>query len=221
VRYYKTTQPFIRVNFSWLLYDYVSVEKYRLNSKDWGEIPSREQCEVWTENYRQEWAEYEDKILPALTETLGVTFYKQVIDVDVAPGIRAMSDPLILNFMYYPDQFVDSLTHELIHLLLTDNHAYSLKEANQTVRLDEAWTDLFGKHDFDTLVHIPVYALHKYIYLDIMKNPERLERDKYTVKDDEAYAKAWGYVDAHNYLEIITALKNWYVALPRSGKKTP
>lgn len=63
----------VRIHFSWLLYDYVSQDKYKLYAKDWGDIPSREQCEEWVENYRQEWAKYEERILPALTELLGVT----------------------------------------------------------------------------------------------------------------------------------------------------
>lgn len=204
------TFPQIRINFSWLLHDCVSRDKYKLHSKDWGGIPTQEQCYEWTENYRKEWAKYEDAIVPALTNLLGVQFRQPVIDVALAPGIRAMSDPLILNFMHYPDQFVDSLTHELIHILLTDNNKYSLKDSKQKVRLDEAWAKLFGKHEFDALVHIPVHAVHKCIYLDVVKEPERLGRDKQSVKGDKQYTDAWDYVEAHDYRKIVVQLKDFY-----------
>jgi len=203
--------PQIRINFSPLLYDYVSRDMFRMY-KDWGEIPSQDQCYEWTENYRKEWAKYEAKIMHALTEALGVQFRQPVIDVSVAPGIRAMSSPLIMNFMYYPDQFVDVLTHELIHVLLTDNDKYTINEPGQPIWLDQEWAKLFGEHEFDVLVHVPVHAIHKHIYLDVLKEPERLERDKENVKDDRPYAEAWRYVDEHDCKKIIERLKSFYAS---------
>lgn len=205
-----TELPEIRLSFSPMLYDFVSRDAYKIHAKEWDGIPSMEACEEWTENYRQAWAEYEEKILRGITEALGVQFRQPIIDAHTAPGIRAMSDPLILNFMFYPDQFVDSLTHELIHVLLTDNDKYSLKDTVATTRLDTAWTKMFGTHDFETLVHIPVHALHKYIYLDVLNEPDRLERDKKTAAEDPAYVRAWEYVENHNYHELIAQLGDFY-----------
>ena len=55
-----------------------------------------------------------------------------------------------------------------------------------------------------TLVHIPVHAILKEIYIDVFNEPKRLKRDidssnKNSVKD---YIKAWDYVEAENYKEI-------------------
>ena len=204
--------PQIRINFSHLLYDYVARDKYELYKNGWGNIPDTKQCEEWTANYRTAWQEYEAKILPALEKILGAAFRQPIIDVHTVPGIRDMSDPLIMNFMTEPDEFVDRLTHELIHKLLTDNTAYSLNDTNKPTWLGNEWQKLFGDHDFDTLIHIPVHAIHKHVYLDILKEPERLKRDLEGTADNKPYAEAWKYVSEHDYKKIISDLKEQYEA---------
>ena len=82
--------------------------------------------------------------------------------------------------------------------------------------LTDEWQKLFGKnHTFGTLVHIPVHAVHKAIYLDILKEPKRLKRDivennKYNATD---YINAWDYVEKHGYKEIIKQLQKSYESL--------
>ncbi|HSX07539.1 MAG TPA: hypothetical protein VLG11_01465 [Candidatus Saccharimonadales bacterium] len=206
------SMPQIRINFSPLLYDYVARDKYKLYADTWGDIPSYEQCEEWTDNYRAAWQEQESKILPTLEQVLGLSFRQPIIDAHTVPGIRDMSDPLIMNFMTDAGTFVDRLTHELIHTLLTDNTAYSLNDTNKPTWLGDEWQKLFGDHDFDTLVHIPVHAIHKHIYLDTLKEPKRLERDMASTADNKPYADAWRYVNDHDYMKIITDLKELYSA---------
>ena len=78
------------------------------------------------------------------------------------------------------------------------------------------WQKLFGKeHASGTLVHIPVHAVHKAIYLDVLNAPERLERDIAGIKKNKAtdYINAWDYVDKHGYLEIIEKLRASYKKL--------
>lgn len=208
------TVPEVRIYFSWLLYDKVSVNLDKLFATETDKIVSQEVAEQYTENYRQEWAKYETKILPALIESLEVEFRQNIIDVPCAPWMYSMSDPLIMGFRYFPDQFVDSLTHELCHVLLTDNTAYSIKSSDKEINLRDVWADLFGQdYDFHTLVHIPVHALCKYIYLDILNEPSRLNRDIETVKADEPYKIAWEYVESNDYKEILKQLKNSYQSL--------
>jgi hypothetical protein len=204
--------PEIRIYYSYLLADFESkiiAEKYDLK------MDSEEQFIAWAGNYRAEWSKYESKIITALQKALGVGFYKPVIDVNCAPFFRPKSDPLIMNFKNFPDKFVDELTHELCHVLLTDNtknqdHSYK-KRAN----LLDIWKRLFGQHDTGVLVHIPVQALMKHIYIDVLKEPSRLDRDK---KDSEsfgdAYVGSWEYVEEQGYKEIIAKLKKSYAELP-------
>ena len=209
----KTTAPEIRINFADLLY---FNESQTLAGKE--KLDSYEQYEKWTEAYRREWLKYETKIVIALQEVLNLQFYKPVIDVSCAPYFIPKSDPLIMNFRNRPDQFIDVLMHELCHVLLTDNNIVQINNhTEQSVNLAKVWEGLFGKeHDFGTLVHIPVHALSKYIYLDILKEPSRLKRDIESVKTyegSEVYVAAWDYVDKQGYKEIIDKLKHSYEAL--------
>lgn len=201
--------PEVRINFSWLLYE-VSIQLEKIYDKG---LDSQESCEKYADAYRNEWKKYENKILPALVEVLDIEFYKPVIDVNLAPYFIPQSDPLIIHFRAEPDEFVDILTHELTHVLLTDNNKYSTKANPDDNRLNEGWEELFGKdHDFNTLVHIPVHAICKYIFLDVLKQPERLERElnKTGKKNMQAYVDSWAYVEKNGYKSIIEKLKNFY-----------
>ena len=62
------------------------------------------------------------------------------------------------------------------------------------------------------LVHIPVHAVHKAIYLDVLNEPKRLERDISNNKMHKSkdYIDAWNYVHKHGYEEIINKLKKSY-----------
>jgi hypothetical protein len=121
---------------------------------------------------------------------------------------------MIIGVIYEPDEFIDILTHELIHRLLTDNRTLPYD-----LFLIPHWENLFGKnHSFNTLVHIPVHAVHKAVYLDALKDAKRLERDikrhqKYGNKD---YTAAWDYVESRGYEDIIACLKRQCQVL---GKK--
>lgn len=205
------TIPEVRIYFSWLLYEKVSVHLAKLFAAENDKIVSQETADQYAENYRQEWAKYSSKILPALVEALGVEFRQNIIDVPCAPWVHSMSDPLIMSFQFFPDQFVDALTHELCHVLLTDNTTYSIKSTEREVNLRDLWAGLFGQeHDFNTLVHIPVHALSKYIYVDVLHDPSRLKRDIQTVKDDPPYKAAWEFVEEGDYKHIINQLAESY-----------
>lgn len=215
--------PEIRIYFSWLLYERVSVHLNELWNKDSkrGAFATPEACDTYAESYRQEWAKYNDSILPALCESVGLEFYKPVIDVPCAPWIGSISDPLTLNFRNSPDQFVDALTHELCHVLLTDNTVFSWHSSPARVRLEERWSKLYGaEHSFTALIHIPVHALCKYMYLDVLKEPARLKRDITAIQDSQAYTTAWRYVEAHDYRQIIEQLGSDYQALAQELART-
>jgi hypothetical protein len=115
---------------------------------------------------------------------------------------------MVIGVMREPDQFIDTLTHELIHRLLTDNTSLPFD-----TKYLSRWGKLFGKdHTFGTLVHIPVHAVHKAVYLDILNEPDRLERDVQENKSAKAedYIAAWEYVEKHGYRAIIDKLKRDY-----------
>ena len=205
--------PEIRIYFSWLLYDHVSKDLFEKYSHGSQKLASKEKCFELARDYRNEWAKYDKKILSALSEVTGLTFYRQVIDVACAPWLAGQSDPLMLSFYYEPDQFVDILTHELCHVLLTDNKVYAEHSSPDWLNLTERWSKLFGEHSTTATVHIPVHALLKYIFVDILHDPERVNRDMADCKGNEPYEKSWEYVNAHDYKEIIGKLRHDYVRI--------
>jgi hypothetical protein len=76
------------------------------------------------------------------------------------------------------------------------------------------WQRLFGEHERLTLVHIPLHAIHKYIYLDVLKAPERLKREISFLKNSPTagpYMQAWEYVNERDYREIVDEIRKVYV----------
>ncbi len=199
--------PEIRIKHGWLLHDAISVNLHKL----WGdgkELASHERVREIVAEYQEAWEPYEEKILTGMTELLGTNFRQNIIDVYVAPWFKAFSDPMVIGVIYEPDEFVDVLTHELLHRLLTDNTATS-----DGLKLVKEWKRLFGEdHSFKTLVHIPVHSLHKAIYFDVLNEPQRLHRELARLKENKMpeYLKAWEYVEEHGYQGITEKLSGMY-----------
>ncbi len=209
--------PEVRIQFSFLLQDVVSAQLDKVYNPKKSKLSTHEQALEYTKAYQLEWKKYEQNILEKLVERLGLNFYKPVIDVSLADFIIPMSNPLILHFRNDPDQFIDVLTHELIHDILTDNQYYQISSSD--FDLFSAWKNLFETDDFHTLVHIPVHAILKYIYLDVLKQPQRLKRDidfSKNLNNGQAYVDAWDYVQKNDYKVIIEKTIGVYKTIPQS-----
>lgn len=206
--------PEIRITFSRLLYHGECHRLDLLINDGESRIAHPQQYEEKAERYREAWKRYEKNILEGMEGALGVSFYRSVIDVTLAPYFGSKSVPLIINFRTDPDAFVDVLTHELLHVLQNDNNKLQTLGRNAHGGLTEEWRSLFGDHERKTLVHIPVHALHKYIYLDILNAPKRLARDIETTKSNIPYAEAWQYVNDHDYRQIVDELRAMYSRIP-------
>lgn len=200
-----TITPQIRILFSDLLYfgESDALAAFHKTKLKYSLEESREK----TRQYQEAWEAKEAIILPAMQDMFGLRFYKPVIDVTLAPMFVPKSKPLIISFRTEPDQFIDVLTHELLHNLFTDNqyvqhHIYK--------DLISHWTKLFGERDRVELVHIPVHAALKAIYIDVLNEPYRLERDINDVSGWPAYKAAWEYVEQNDYKEIIKKFKDSY-----------
>lgn len=206
----KNSIPLIRIKDAWLLRDNASVHLNEL----WGDgepLRSDEEYEEIVKSYKEAWKPYEQKILHGMCELLDLEFKQNIIDVFIAPWFHAFSDPLVIGVTFKPDRFIDILTHELLHRLLTDNTAVP---SNHLLRND--WKNLFGEeHSFVTLIHIPVHAMLKAIMLDTLQEPTRLKRDIAIQKKGghTAYIDAWEYVQNHDYRQIIEDLKDQYKKL--------
>lgn len=205
--------PQIRIQLSHLLYRGESAVLDKVYNKGLSQIAPLEKYEEKAERYRTAWREYEDRILRGIVDTLGVGYYRNVIDVMLAPYFGNKSAPLVMNFLPEPDVFVDKLTHELLHLIQTDNTMYQTFDGGSGRSLLAEWRRLFGEHEHKELVHIPLQALHKYIYLDVLRQPERMKREMQELTRSPAgrsYLNAWRYVENTDYLVIIEQLRNMY-----------
>jgi len=207
----KVQLPEIRIKDAWLLRENASKPLHEL----WGKgkkFADDEWIAKRVTEYQKAWQPHEQKILSAMCEILDLKYRQNIIDVYIAPWFNAFSDPLVIGVTQSPDIFIDTLTHELIHRLLTDNTSIPF----QKNLLQPEWEKLFGNnHTFGTLVHIPVHAVHEKIYLDILKSPKRLKRDIETNDNYDAtdYINAWSYVEKNGYNEIIDKLNSSYKKL--------
>lgn len=91
----------------------------KLGWKEWVP-PTREEVNRRIKGYREEWRKY--KITKNISSALGIPFGRNIIDVHIVSGAsRATSHPIIIKSGFKPKEFVVTLAHELIHVILTDN----------------------------------------------------------------------------------------------------
>ncbi len=211
-----TSYPTIRIKDAWLLRQNASQYLHELWAKEGDVLADDEHMKKVVKAYRKSWEKYETRVLKGMCELYDLEFYQNLIDVYIAPWFGAFSDPLVIGVRYKPDEFVDTLAHELLHKLFTTNNKYLMCDGTA---LGDEWKRLFGKeHDFNTLVHIPVHAGLKAIYLDVLKEPVRLERDMQYCKKHEKtwgkpYVQAWDYVEQNDYKKINSDLRKSYSVL--------
>lgn len=89
--------------------------------KDWV-VPTDEEIEAKTKSFQAIWQENGDKILTAMQNVTGLSFVRNRIDISVVAGNpRSHSNPIIIKSSWTPEEFLNVLTHELIHNLVGDN----------------------------------------------------------------------------------------------------
>lgn len=193
--------PEIRIRHSRLLTEAVSRRLYALDKGADAELADNDILEQRAEEYRVAWLEHEAAVLAALTESLGLDYYQPVIDVTLAPWIRSMSTPLIINYRAEPDQFVDILAHELIHVLISDN--------TQKIDFRELMTREWPAEAPRAQVHVLVHAVLENLYVSVLKQPERLARDIESNRDNPPYARAWAIVGEQGSAKIIELMRSF------------
>jgi len=194
--------PEIRIKYAWLLAGEASVvmnEKYG----DGTPLAGFEVYEQIVIKYNAWWSPHSTKILNGLCGILGLEFRQNIIDINVAPWFNPISDPMVIGPAFRSeDALVNTIAHELIHRLITDN---TVVDYDHDFLAD--WSQLFGNnHDWNTLVHIPVHAVMKRLYLDVIDRPDLLAFDVEDTKNNIPYANAWNYVNSNDYLKIIDSL---------------
>jgi hypothetical protein len=194
--------PAIRIKFGFFL-EPIFEAHHKTEHPEW-KSPPEDEVYKKVDQFREAWKLREAKIVQGLVDTLGLEFYQNVIDVFIVSGMRGgFSSPMVISSHPEPDRFVDILTHELTHRLISDN----TKKIEWKALHQEQFPDVK-----ETLVlnHIFVHAVHKNIYLEVLSEPYRYERDLARCENFPAYKEAWRIVNEVGYQNIINSFKSKY-----------
>jgi len=199
--------PEIRIRYAFFLSPIINFNIQSRSEKK-GEVwkpPTRQEISKKIDEFCDIWEPVEKKILTGMCEFAGLRFYQNVIDVHVVDAMKgAFSQPLVVSSRLPTDEFVDLLTHELLHRLLSDNQ-YKLNLG------DIVWNKMFPEiKNRNTQNHILVHAVHKHVYLGVLKSKERLTRDIEFSKKLDGYYEAWEIVERRGYKELIDEFKKYY-----------
>ena len=148
------------------------------------------------------WQAKEEITLRSICNFLQLDFRQNIIDVYIVGRGKTFSDPMVISGHFDPDEFTDILTHELIHRLLTDNIQ------GRKNKLLEYLKQNFYTEERLTRNHILVHAISKFVYLEILKEPARLNRDIQNCADNSAYKRSWEIVEQKGYRQLISEFMN-------------
>lgn len=209
-----TNIPLVRIKYAWLLSNTASVV---MNEK-WGDgtpLRSFKEYEKIALKYEGWWRPYNEQVLIGICKLLNLEFRQNIIDVNVAPWFSPISDPMVIGPAFKnQDDLVNTLSHEMLHRLITDNMTYSYDFDFLT-----EWEDMFSKdHARNTLIHIPVHAAMEALYRDVLNRPDLVDLDKKQTSSYLAYRNAWTYVEKVGYKEILKQLTHASATLDSKQK---
>lgn len=171
-------------------------------------IQSRERWADWTaplqedvlkrvENYNAEWRKYEKKVFKCLSDCFNLEFVRNVIDVHVvSSNPRQFNDPLVIKSSFSSQEFINILAHELTHKLFSEN---------VDIVDNESFKNLYPEESTLIVTHVALFSGLKHLYLNILREPERLQIDIYNAKKHPTndYIRAWKIVERDGYLNIL------------------
>ena len=146
--------------------------------------------------YNELWDTYGRKIMLAMRRATGIEFTRNGIDVYVVSGNpRPFSHPIVIKSTFTDNQFLNNVTHELIHCLFSDGCRKDIS------------IDLSYPHSNPIVkTHVVLYALIKYIFADVLKRPDMLIaplKCDGVINTIEGYDTAWDIVEKKGYEKIL------------------
>jgi len=174
-------------------YDKVFKDMSRANN-----YPNEKKVIEYIKDVQKIWNKIGRKILIEMQRISKLRFNDNKIVCYVVGRAIPFADPLTVP-IYWKDHnyFIDTLIHELIHLLFT-------QEGNLQ-KSKKSWGYIFTKYKnetFDTKIHIPLHAIHTHIYT-MFFSMERLEHDIIELYNLHAYRRSWEIVNKDGYQKII------------------
>lgn len=134
------------------------------------------------------WKKEGRAILGAIARITGAPWRIKVVSCYIVGGRGAVSEPLIITWRGSIGKAIDTLTHELIHINISQKHARK--------RIGRGWDSLMKKYQKEeqiTKTHIVVHAIHEKVILTLY-GKRHLTVVISRVKDP-LYRRAWEIVE--------------------------
>jgi len=189
------------------VYSWIYNEKYRTSEniqimlkKENKKYPSSSKITGYISKVEKIWRKKEKKILAKIAKIIGFKWKEEKIKCYVIGFGISFSNPLTVRLFSNTNDFIDTLTHEMIHQIQSQN---SNKYQKWRRYVDKA----YKKETEVTKRHIFLHAVHKMVYLDLF-DKKRLERNikKDDIKPD--YKRSWEIVNKEGYENIINKFKS-------------
>ena len=161
--------------------------------------PTESEVMLYIKKIQKIWNKIGKKILKELENITKLKFKDEKIICYIVGKAIPFADPLTIPiYTKEHNYFIDTLIHELIHILFT-------QEGN-LIKAKNSWKYIFNKYKnetFNTKIHIPLHAVHTHIYT-IFFSMERLEHDIIEIFNLHAYRRSWEIVNRDGYSNIIS-----------------
>ncbi len=164
--------------------------------------PKEQEITKYINNVQGEWIKINKKILKEIERITGLEFKDDKIICYIVGKAIPIADPLTIPFYKNTDHFIDTLIHELIHILFT--------QYGNLIKAKNSWKYIFNKYkdeSFETKIHIPLHAVHTHIYTTFF-SIERLEHDIKDLFNLKTYRRSWQIVTKDGHANIIQEFVN-------------
>jgi hypothetical protein len=180
-------------------------EYWRAEQKDLNWQPlTRDEIFDRVKAYIKVWKPFEEKVINGLIGATNLHFAENLVSVFVISGYYGgFSDPVVISSDVPEERFVNLLSHELTHRLLTFNE----EDISAGYIFDKMFSDIL---DAKTRNHIIVHAILQYLYIDVLNDQERLDKDIQYYKDYKGYREAWDIVLERGYKQLLDEYKDHY-----------
>lgn len=150
--------------------------------------------------YEKEWGGQGRVVLAEISRVSGLKWRQKKITVYVVGRIIPFSDPLTMPIYKSRIKFVDTLTHELLHQIQSQNRDEVLN----------FYKFVYRKYKNESVItknHIIVHAIHKYLYLKFF-GVKRLNLDIKSCSRRIDYNRSWNIVQSEGYENLIKEFRS-------------
>ncbi len=175
----------------------IKIQEFLKKNKE--KYPSIDTIEKYISKIKPLWKEHEKKILIGLSKITGLKWKEERIICYIIGYGRCFSDPLTVKLFKNKNDFIDTLTHELIHQIQFQNDN----------KLKKWWKFVYKRYRKESRLtknHILLHAIHSRLMLDLF-GEKRLKREIKNSQKFPDYKRSWDIVEKEGYENIIKEFK--------------